>query len=617
VASSVFYLVATGQDLTADQNLTLLRAQLGSEEAARAAAAQLNQVIALYTAIPQQPIAPGLDGTGAFQGVNRVFPQSELAAMTTFAIEPLKTEVQVDPNRGLAPLPFDLLRDPRPVSPTCAACGKLTPLAACTLAQGTLDAQGVCRDSHGNVNAAAGGFAALDGFSTTGMILAPVNTPGGAELVKASTVTPATVQLWELNGTANPVKVDATTYISEPVEVTQSGFSPTVALQPAGATAADATSVFRTRPLKDNTDYAVVISNGVLDKSDKPLGRGTVAKILQVTHPIVDANGKSQLSGVDGQTAGALEIMRQKLAPALAASGFSVAEGQVAMAYTFKTQTITSTAVSLASLPYNPALPAAAALPAPLDPILTPAQELAKFGFPAATPTSNINEVLETSITTFDLLDPATGAFNPNPASAQPTLIRVMIATPHATSVTTPCPAGFPAGLNCAPMVVFRHGLGRGRADMLAIADSLAAKGFVTVAIDAAKHGDRSFCTSGQTTITVGTQTLPQCANNAVCTTTLPAGAQGDTNPPGICPSPGFFKVPYSTFCQTAGIVRQTPMGFPSSRRIIWSPRTSSGPATRCGRTSSISRSSFTSLRSRRPLLPIPTETSAIQCSTT
>ena len=62
--------------------------------------------------------------------------------------------------------------------------------------------------------------------------------------------------------TAPPCLVNPSTYITEPVEVTQSGLSPVIALQPAGATAGDPSSVVLTRPLQDNTDYAVVITDG-------------------------------------------------------------------------------------------------------------------------------------------------------------------------------------------------------------------------------------------------------------------------------------------------------------------------------------------------------------------
>jgi hypothetical protein len=90
---------------------------------------------------------------------------------------------------------------------------------------------------------------------------------------------------------------------------------------------------------------------------------------------------------------------------------------------------------------------------------------------------------------------------------------------------------------------------------MLTVANTFAAKGFVTVAIDAAKHGDRSFCTSNQATATINGITVPQCVTGTTCTTALPAGAQGDTNPPGTCGNDPtkFVKQPVSPACRTPG----------------------------------------------------------------
>ena len=534
-ASQTFYLVAQGHKFVTDQDLTLLRAQTGSDTAARAAAAQLNALIDAYTL------------GGVFSAVNQVFPHEELAALTAFKVAPVtSTVVEVDPGRGIVPLPFDLLRDP--------STGKLTPLAACTLARGTLNAQGTCLDSKGNPNAAAAGFAALDGFSTTGMILAQTS-----DLITASTVTASTVQIWEIPASGAPVQVNPSTYITEPVEVTQSGFSPAIALQPAGATAGDATSVFRSRPLKDNTDYAVVISDKVMDKAGQPIGPGTVARILRFSNPL-SVGGKSQLIGIDDVTAAALEKMRNQLPPVITASGLG--SDHVAMAYVFHTQTILSTAVQLGALPYTK--PATTGGPTAAISNLTPAAAFTKYGVDPAVPSPNINEILETKITTFNLLDPATGAFVPSGTTADET-INVLIATPKSANVPA-CAVPLAAFGKCAPVVVFRHGLGRGRADMLTVADSFALKGFVTVAIDAAKHGDRSFCTSGQATITLGTVTLPQCVTGTSCTTALPAGAQGDANPPGTCandPSK-FFKLAVSDFCRVPGNCAANTDGIPA-----------------------------------------------------
>ncbi len=506
-ASQVFYLIAQGQDMTTPQNLALLEAQTGSATLAQQTAQQLNQIIAGYKA-------------GAYPAVNRVFPQQELAAMTTFPIagygkipgrpdSPLVTMIELDPGRGLVPLPIDLLRDPRPESSTCAACGKLTPLAACTLAQGTLDAQGVCRDSKGNVNAAAAGFATLDGFSTTGPILAPTS-----DLVVAQTITSDSVKLFDLGNPASPKLVDPTAYITEPTEFTQSGLSTAIVLQPAGASSGVPTAVFTTRPLKDDTDYAVVISDAVKDKTGASIGPGTVARILQLTNPVVDANGKSLLPGVDDPTAGALEVMRQKLAPALAASQFGA--GHVAMAYTFHTQTIGLVAANLAALPYatgnktlapvpsSTRLYCSAAVSGSVPSCALSAGDIptvfSAYGVDTSTvPDTHVAFVVETAVVTFNklLCNPGdttcqdTGAFSPPNVQPVAEPINVLVALPPppygscVPSTTTQC---------TIPLVIFRHGLGRGRADMLRVADQFTAKGFGVAAIDAAKHGDRSYC---------------------------------------------------------------------------------------------------------------------------
>jgi hypothetical protein len=523
-ASQVFALIAQGQDMTLPQNLGLLRAQTGSTEKALALGQQLNLIINQYKDLVY-PVA------------DTRFPHQELAILTTFTIAPAVTNVTIDPARGLVPLPIDLLRD--------SAKGTLTPLAACTLAGSKLAADGTC------ASPAAAGFLALDGFSTTGAILAPTS-----ELVQASTVTASSLRLYDLSDPAHPAQVSAADLILEPCEFTSSCSSPTalspvIAIQPAGATAGDPPgtipSVFRTKPLKDSTSYAVVMTTAIHDKAGKSIGPGTVAKVLRFSHALSIA-GKSQLLGIDDATAAALEAMRLQLQPVfatLAAGG--VPSGEVAMAYTFRTQTILKQAAQLADGPYN--APAITAFPiTAATPTATVAAGFAKYGVdasvvPGTQAGDHIDEILETDILTFNALDPASGAFLPDPTKAAPESIHVLIATPKSDNPNlAPCAA--PLGsLKCAPLMVFRHGLGRGRADMLTVADSFAQAGMVTVAIDAAKHGDRSFCTSGTT------GALSGCNGGAPCTTGLPAGAQGDVHPPGTCGAAGLFKRPVSPTC--------------------------------------------------------------------
>lgn len=534
--SEIFFLVAQGKDMTTRENLILLQGEAGTPAAALALGQQLNTLIFGCDTPATCPAGGGYQA--AFAAADTRFPHQELAILTTFAIAPRVTQVELDPGRGLVPLPIDLLRDPRPVG-SCAGCGLITPLAACTLAGGTLGAGGVC------TSPAAAGFLTLDGFSTTGPLLAATS-----DLVDATTVTAATVKLYDLANPAAPVLVDPTTYITEPCEVTESGLSPAIVLQPASATSCDPTSPFRTRPLKENTEYAVLVTDGVKDKTGAALRPGTVAKILLFTHPLVGGAGKSQLQGIDDATAGALEVMRQKLQPVVAASG--VAPANVAMAYTFKTQSFLQVATQLGALPYLQI--ADTAFPGPVTPgpgSATAAAAFAKYGVdPAQVPSANVGEILETDITTFNLRDPATGAFHSNPALASAEPIHVLIATPLVANVPT-CSGAMAAfaPLKCAPMMIFRHGLGGGRADMLAVADGFAAKGLAVVAIDADLHGDRSYCSKGDATAVLGGTTVPVCADQSACLSALPAGAQGDTKPPGKCGAAGFAYRPVSLAC--------------------------------------------------------------------
>ncbi|HET9627440.1 MAG TPA: hypothetical protein VFP84_39045 [Kofleriaceae bacterium] len=509
-ASQVFTLIEQGKDMTDPQNIGLLKAQFGSTAAAIQQGAQLNLLIGIYQ-------------TSAFPTADTHFPHQELAILTTFSVGPSYTNVTIDPARGLAPLPIDLLAD--------AATGHISQLAACTFAGSSLGADGKSCATP-TATAQAAGFTAIDGFSTTGAILGPTS-----ELMDVTTITSDTLRLYDLSDPAHPVQVPATSFIIEPCEFTSSCtgaapvLSPVIAIQPSGLTAGDPTSLFRTKPLKDATTYAVVMTNGIKDKAGQPLRPGTVAQILRFTNPLA-VGGKSALQGIDDGTAASLEAMRLKLQPVfatLAAGGLTA--DKVAMAYTFHTQTILRTAVQLAALPYTQ-LPATA-LPANVTAVAADVG-YKKFGG-AAVPHANINQVIEGDLTTFNLLDDATGAFNPDPTKAQPETIRVLIATPKTAAVTAACPGGSP--LKCAPMVVFRHGLTGGRIQMLAIADAFAQAGMVTVAIDAVKHGDRAFCTSGQVGPGAG------CNVGVKCESPLPQGAQGDDHPPGKCADGKLLKL--------------------------------------------------------------------------
>jgi hypothetical protein len=537
--SPVFDLIEQGKDMTLPENLGLLKAQNGgSTTAALALGNQLNQLIAIY----KNTAFPAADNVGKF-------PHEQLAIASTFQIDATVTNVTVDPARGLAPLPFDLLRDP--------TSHKLTPTAACALVNSKLDKTGACP------NPAAAGFLTLDGFSTTGAILAPTS-----DLIDGATVTSNTARLYDLSDPKNPVLVTSDpptgAVILEPCEFTaqfngvscdptQPKLAPAIAFQPAGASNGDPSSVFRSRPLKDNNDYAVVLlsdpkpgGTGIKDKAGKPIGPGTVAKILQFKNP-VSVGGHSALQGIDDTTALSLDTMRKQLIPVFTKLGSDASN--VAMAYTFHTQSVLGTATDLGAFPYS--LPSITAQPDKTSLTFGSATAaFTKYGVVPTIPSSNIDEILEVDITTFNLLDPATGAFRADPKLAAAEPIHVLIATPKPAAAPN-CPAApdpLSAFNKCAPMMVFRHGLTRGRADMLLIADTFAAAGMVTVAIDAAKHGDRTLCSSAVPAPASGCNGITPPDGLSHCTPLPGAVGQGDTaatgGPPGTCDATGLVKAP-------------------------------------------------------------------------
>ena len=524
-SSPIFYLLTRGVNLSLPANETLLP---GTRDQKAAAGAQLEQLRQSY-------LEP-------FTQVSSYFPSTDLAVMSTFQIAPnTSAYVQTDPNRGLIPLPSDFLLDATGHVQNIPAFG---PLAA--------------------------GLTTLDGFSTTGMVLSTVSAP-----ILGATVNKNTVFLYDLSNPSAPVRVpDATEagggYQSEPPAITQSvnvggtqvAVSTAIGLQPAIPLASGA----MLPPLKENTEYAVLITNGVKDLAQAGLSRSTLAQLLLFTpdHPVA-ASGKSLLQGVPDQTAAVVESIRQKLAPAIAQlqTDKNIPRNNLSMAYTFKTQSITGTGmltdatkppglIQFGALPYNTAKVNATTQFNQLitvDPIFTahaPIDAFHKYGVdPTVVPGTGANdavqEIIDAKVVVPEILSASTGAFDPALAS-NPTLqeVKVLISVPKYTNANVPaCPAayGLPAGTKCAPLVIFHHGLGGERANMLSVANSLNAQGFIVAAIDMAKHGERSWCSANN-----------QCAQNAngtagTCTPIPQSAGQGDSTPPGTC-SNGPVKLP-------------------------------------------------------------------------
>ncbi|BDG03551.1 hypothetical protein [Anaeromyxobacter oryzae] len=476
------------------------------------------------------PCAPGSAGcqTGtispAYAAVDTAFPHAETASIATFEIAPAAAAAPLtDAGSGQVPLPSNLLLDgSKPVPGTNGTRFLVKKIPA--------------------FGPAADGLATLDGFSTTGMVLAPLTGP-----VDAATITNATVFAFELpDGAGNPRALrdvagalgagqPATAEILiQPPDLNRpaGGKQATTAIgiQPGVAVPipSPATIVF-VPPLKEKKNYAIVITDGVKDLAGNPLKRSTLGNLLfTFTSPLV-VDGKSQIPGVSDADAAGLQAMRNGLTPLITAigplTGTSLTKDNVVMAYTVQTQTVTDTSVKLSAFPYDPN---ADGNPADSEAFTTSgaaAFDPATVGIDAATQGvlfSHVDSFLTANVTTVDAIDPATGALNPDTTKWAGTAIPALVAVPKLTG------CALPASPCVAPLVVWHHGLNGGHLQMLTVADSLAQRGFVVVAIDAPYHGDRAFCEKNSDCTTDGTA-------DGVCTPDQAKKTQGDAVPPGTC----------------------------------------------------------------------------------
>lgn len=474
-----------------------------------------------------QPTGTWSATSSPYAAVNSVFPAEELASFGTFEIAPSIPTAPVDSGSGVAPLPLDLLR---------------------TRASGT-------RIDPTPFGAGLEGLGTLDGFSTTALVFAPVTVP-----VNAATVNACNVHLYKITGGTPTLLAEfkreagasagdgcaptgagpaAAAYVIEPSALTTTYGNPVapgvacavnggacstvIGLQPAVGIPG---TPFTVPALDEATDYAVVITTAVKDMLGRPLQKSTVGKILVDAgfDPVASSSvdGVSYLSGISNETATALERMREQLVPVLAQFRADTGEtdADVALAYTFRTQSIKDTARLIVGLPYASASPAWSGVSMDPGSVVTfgPATAATMYGIDPVLLTTfdSVAEIDEVKVVSRSLraLAQNTGAFEPSGATTAEKLT-ALVAVPNPAKVTGACPstaAYAPVGAQpytaakCAPLVVFAHGLQGSKAEMLALAATFTNAGFVVAAIDAEMHGERSYCTADS-----------QCVGGSTC----------------------------------------------------------------------------------------------------
>ncbi|RME61352.1 MAG: hypothetical protein D6790_07940, partial [Caldilineae bacterium] len=265
-------------------------------------------------------------------------------------------------------------------------------------------------------------------------------------------------------------------------------------------------------PLKPATHYLAVLTSGLTDNAGNAALPSFVFGFLKQTTPLVDANGHS-LIPADDASAQQLEPLRQLTQAML---GFAATQGvnpaDVAICWTFKTQTLNQVLPAIEAESFtNPYTTAASfhAVPAIPDPVLTGGlgvldiysfvvanDPYGTLGLQDAYANGSFNSVASMVIGAVDLpyyLDapahandptPLASTFSFNPGSSLPVTKSVQT-VPFLLSVpNTPGPW---------PVVIFQHGFTVDKSVVMGIVGSLAKAGFATIAIDAVLHGDRTF----------------------------------------------------------------------------------------------------------------------------
>jgi pimeloyl-ACP methyl ester carboxylesterase len=392
--------------------------------------------------------APVLDSLEA-QGI----PRKDVALLWTFRVVSLP-EVTFDPQRNVIPFPNDLLLT-RDATTGATRVNLPMPLSTAPAEQKAL----------------VEGLNTLDGFSTT----APIVSENSDTL-----------------GAIDVGRLDASllTASSRFVKVTARGAVPQsnveVCLNCASSKRADGSVAtgnpsqlqFVPRlPLEEKSTYAVALTTGLKNEQGQRVVPAAAFALLRSSAELVDASGKSLVSGVLDAQAQQLEKGRKAMKPlvdGLVAGG--IARKDLLLSWAFTTQSTVSTSRQLHALP--------ATLGAELTDSSLYLDEVTddikvRMG---TLPKDQIGKVFSGSLVVPYALNGPNGTLRLN----HPRYDRIpfMLVLPLAAPASA---AGY-------PVTLYGHGLRGNHRHMLAMANALAGAGRAVIAIDTVKHGERSVC---------------------------------------------------------------------------------------------------------------------------
>ncbi len=333
----------------------------------------------------------------------------------------------------------------------------------------------------------------LDGFSTS----APITTqPFTSTLDPASLASAVRVFEVTLNTAVSPIGGPVQSITAE----LQAGSDYVATLDGTGTVIV----ISPLKPLKPKTSYYVVITSDLRDAAGNPVGPANAYLFSKGPNSLIDGSGKSTNPSLTDAEAQALEPLRviNNLSETAVIAASNLKAANIIMSWSFTTQSEGDVLSVVRSLVNPPATAPASSLsastvdldgPGPLPQGLTPGAAAQMFEGTLDVPyyltvSSTVSSPSNDPTALGSTWKAANAAFpgdtemnltnlNPLPAATNPALSIPLL-------VTMPT-----AGAKPYPVVIFQHGITTDRTKMLAVADTLAAAGFATVAIDMPMHG--------------------------------------------------------------------------------------------------------------------------------
>jgi hypothetical protein len=249
----------------------------------------------------------------------------------------------------------------------------------------------------------------------------------------------------------------------------------------------------------ESTSYMVVVDDGVRDAAGKKVVTMPAGHFLKAkTQVIVD--GVSQVKAVEAEDAEKLERARTQIAAAIDMVG----RDRVLGAWPFTTMPVKQPLVE-----WRQKAEATGAATAPtVTSTQSPGDAVADFPL-GVTALTNVANVYHGTIQSPFYLDARTTALRGD-AGFEMQDVAFTLTTPK-----NPKPGPM-------PVVIFGHGLVTERRFVLAVASSLASKGYAAVAIDFPYHGTRTYCAKGGPISVINPQTgealsLEPCGSGTTC----------------------------------------------------------------------------------------------------